>query len=106
VREDAQELGVLRSIGLTKRHVVAVSLFEALANLTCALLLGVVVGVIAVKMLSPMFGKVAEMPAQIIMPWKTLLAMVIFSFSTIVFGTILGTRQITSKNISQILRGL
>ena len=105
LREDSQELGVLRAIGLQKSAVVRVSLYETLSTLVGAMFLGTLIGLFSAGLIALLFITASEMPLVLNIPQATLLAMLLMSLCTIVIGTVLGARGITKKSITSILRG-
>ena len=105
LREDSQELGVLRAIGLQKSAVVRVSLYETLSTLVGAMFLGTLIGLFSAGLIALLFIAASEMPLVLNIPQATLLAMLLMSLCTIVIGTVLGARGITKKSITSILRG-
>lgn len=105
LREDSQELGVLRAIGLQKSAVVRVSLYETLSTLVGAMFLGTLIGLFSAGLIALLFITASEMPLVLNIPRGTLLAMLLMSLCTIVIGTVLGARGITKKSITSILRG-
>lgn len=105
LREDSQELGVLRAIGLQKSAVVRVSLYETLSTLIGAMFLGTLIGLFSAGLIALLFITASEMPLVLNIPQGTLLAMLMMSLCTIVIGTVLGARGITKKSITSILRG-
>ena len=105
LREDSQELGVLRAIGLKKSAVVRVSLYETLSTLVGAMFLGTLIGLFSAGLIALLFITASEMPLVLNIPQATLLAMLLMSLCTIVIGTVLGARGITKKSITSILRG-
>jgi ABC-type antimicrobial peptide transport system permease subunit len=104
LREDSQELGVLRAIGLQKSAVVRVSLYETLSTLVGAMFLGTLIGLFSAGLIALLFITASEMPLVLNIPRATLLAMLLMSLCTIVIGTVLGARGITKKSITSILR--
>lgn len=66
VKDDSQEIGVLRAIGLTKDNVIRLMLMEGLSNLASSLILGIVVGLIAAAMTALMFTTMVELPFTLI----------------------------------------
>lgn len=105
LREDSQELGVLRAIGLQKSAVVRVSLYETLSTLVGAMFLGTLIGLFSAGLIALLFITASEMPLVLNIPQATLVAMLLMSLCTIVIGTVLGARGITKKSITSILRG-
>ena len=105
LREDSQELGVLRAIGLQKSAVVRVSLYETLSTLVGAMFLGTLIGLFSAGLIALLFIAASEMPLVLNIPQATLVAMLLMSLCTIVIGTVLGARGITKKSITSILRG-
>ena len=105
LREDSQELGVLRAIGLQKSAVVRVSLYETLSTLLGAMFLGTLIGLFSAGLIALLFITASEMPLVLNIPQGTLLAMLLMSLCTIVIGTVLGARGVTKKSITTILRG-
>jgi len=91
---------------MPKDHVIRITLVEAVANLTCSIILGISVGLIAALMIAALLMTVAELPFLLIVPWGVVMGMIAMSYATIVTGTLIGTRQIRYKSISSILRGI
>ena len=68
LKEDSQELGVLRAIGLTKQALTRVALYEQLSTLLSAIILGLLVGLLASSMIGALFMNFAELPFTLIVP--------------------------------------
>ncbi len=84
LRDDEWELGVLRyllrflslsyyrAIGLKKRDITKVMLFESIAGITSSTLLGFLVGIISAVAMTALFMAIVELPFTLIVSHITL----------------------------------
>ncbi|TNV74243.1 hypothetical protein FGO68_gene7073 [Halteria grandinella] len=105
LKEDSQELGVLRAIGLTKSSLTLVALYEQLSTLLSAILIGLIVGLVSSSMVNTLLMNFAELPFVLLIPWGGVVGMIVTGLVTIVVGTLIGVRGINRKNITTILKG-
>ena len=64
MRENAREFGILRALGLDAREVLAVYVYEALAVVLSAFLLGLIVGLLIAISLTAQFKYVPQLRAR------------------------------------------
>lgn len=105
LKEDAQELGVLRAIGLPKSKLTLVALYEQLSTLLSAILLGLLVGLISAGMVGALFMNFAELPFVMIVDNWAIIGMAGMGLGTIIIGTLAGVQGINRKSITSILKG-
>ena len=55
-----------RAVGLPKRQIIKISLYESISNLLGAIIIGIVIGVIASGLIAIMFMTTIEMPFTLI----------------------------------------
>ncbi|TNV73459.1 hypothetical protein FGO68_gene9060 [Halteria grandinella] len=105
LKEDAQELGVLRAIGLPKSKLTLVALYEQLSTLLSAILIGLLVGLISAGMVGALFMNFAELPFVMIVDNWAIIGMAGMGLGTIIIGTLAGVQGINRKSITSILKG-
>lgn len=105
IKENQWQVGVLRSIGLTKSDVKSVVLTEATANILTAELIGFVIGYIVMVSSMSLMNTIFELPINFDIDWMTLFMLMSISVLTVYFGTGLGISHINKMKISKILKG-
>jgi ABC-type antimicrobial peptide transport system permease subunit len=106
LKEDAQELGVLRAIGLKQKSLILVVLYEQLSTLFSAIILATIIGLLSSSMVCLLLMNFAEMPFVMMVPYSTVALMILMGLVTIILGTYFGVKGINSKSITSILKGL
>ena len=104
IRENMWEFGVLRSIGLTKREVERVYIYEAFCVTLSAVSLGCVVGIILALIVTAQFYMFLELPFVMAFPTIMFLTMIGLALITTFFGSYIPTQGINKREIAQILR--
>jgi len=99
------ELGVLRSMGCTRRQITSVIVYELVATTLAAITLGYVCGIIVSVLSIAIFHIIVELPMKIELPWKTLVQIFIFAVCSMIAGARYGTAILFKKNIAGILKG-
>jgi len=105
IKENQWQVGVLRSIGLTKSDVKSVVLTEATANILTAEIIGFVIGYIVMVSSMSLMNTIFELPINFDIDWMTLFLLMSISVLTVYFGTGLGISHINKMKISKILKG-
>lgn len=105
IKENQWQVGVLRSIGLTKSDVKSVVLTEATANILTAELIGFFIGYIVMVSSMSLMNTIFELPINFDIDWLTLILLMSISVMTVYFGTGIGISHINKMKISTILKG-
>lgn len=105
IKENQWQVGVLRSIGLTKDCVKSIVLTEATANILTAELIGFVIGYIVMVSSMSLMNTIFELPINFDIDWLTLLLLMSISVFTVYIGTGIGISQVNKMKISKILKG-
>ena len=103
LRDDSQQLGVLRyysprnlpnpiyrAIGMKNNEVMKITLYEAVANLSSATIMGTIIGVTAAALTAAVILMFVEMPYKLILSYGTIVFMIVMASLTIVVGTVMG----------------
>lgn len=90
IKENQWQVGVLRSIGLTKHCVKSIVLTEATANILTAELIGFLVGYIVMVSSMSLMNTIFELPINFDIDWLTLILLMTISVLTVYIGTGLG----------------
>ncbi|CDW83103.1 permease-like protein [Stylonychia lemnae] len=106
IRDDEWELGVLRAIGLQKSDIVKLTLYESIANMFTSSVLGFIIGIISATAMAALFLAIVELPLNLILSFQSIILMLFMTMFTIIVGTYLGTKQINSKSITSVLKGV
>lgn len=106
LNDNIYQIGVLRSMGVTKKDVLTITQIEASANILAATILGFFTGyaqgIISVTMLNTIF----EIPVDRRVNWPKLGFLIGISFIIVHFGTRLSVSLVNRKKISSILKGI
>ena len=105
IKENQWQVGVLRSIGLTKSDVKSVVLTEATANILTAELIGFFIGYIVMVSSMSLMNTIFELPINFDIDWLTLFLLMSISVLTVYIGTGIGISHINKMKISKILKG-
>lgn len=90
IRDNQWQIGVLRSMGLTKHSVTSIVLTEATANILTAVLIGFFVGYIVMVSSMSVMNTMFELPINFDVDWSTLCILMGISILTVVIGTHMG----------------
>jgi len=105
IYENSWEFGVLRAIGLSAGQVIRVYIYEALAIIMSALVLGSGTGLIVAATLTLQFNLFTEMAFRFDFPYVLFTSVVAMSLSVAVGGSYLASLDIKSQPIAQTLKG-
>jgi ABC-type antimicrobial peptide transport system permease subunit len=104
VRENSWEFGVLRAVGLNTSQVTFVYIYEALAVVLSAALLGTLVGLLISVSLTLQFNVFTELPFRLSFPVGQFVGCLSMSIVVAIVGSRLPAQNFARKTISDILR--
>ena len=99
------ELGVLRSMGCTRRQITSVIVYELIATTMAAITLGYICGIIVSVLSIAIFHIIVELPMKVELPVNTLIQIFIFAIASMIVGAKYGTSILFKNNIAKILKG-
>ena len=106
IKENAWEFGILRAIGLNKKQMTKIYIFEAVSLTLAAGLLGAAVGIFVAITTTLQFNLFTQLPFKFLFPT----AVFVFTFSSALITSIWGSKvaidEIKDKEISHIIRAL
>lgn len=105
ISDSMWELGVLRSMGCTRRQITSVIVYELIATTLSAITLGYVCGIIVSVLSIAIFHIIVELPMKVQLPTGTLVKIFIFALASMIAGARYGTAILFKKNIAGILKG-
>ncbi|MEV6926469.1 ABC transporter permease [Dactylosporangium sp. NPDC051485] len=107
VRERRRDLGMLKSIGMTPRQVVGMTLTSMAALGALGGLVGIPIGIAAHRLILPMAGRAAkiDLPISLFHVWhpSTLLATALSGVAIAVLGALLPSRAAARLPIAEVL---
>eukprot|EP00013_Stygamoeba_regulata_P007379 CAMPEP_0177632462 /NCGR_PEP_ID=MMETSP0447-20121125/2307_1 /TAXON_ID=0 /ORGANISM="Stygamoeba regulata, Strain BSH-02190019" /LENGTH=155 /DNA_ID=CAMNT_0019134037 /DNA_START=49 /DNA_END=516 /DNA_ORIENTATION=+ len=104
IRENAWEFGVLRAIGLNSGQAMRVYIYEALAIILAALVLGSLTGASIAVTLTLQFNLFTEMPFEVAFPYSLFFMVVSMAVVTAVLGSYIPARAFQRKEIAISLK--
>ena len=105
VRENAWELGVVRALGLNKRQVVRIYIYEALCLVLAATIVGSAIGILISVTLTLQFDVMMEMPFSFTFPWLQFFKIVVGCSCIAAGASYFPARKLTEKPIAGVLKG-
>jgi ABC-type antimicrobial peptide transport system permease subunit len=106
IRDSQWELGVLRSMGMNKRAVLKLTVYESvsvnLASIICGFIIGLLVSVSQIGM----FLLFLELPFKIVVPTDVVIVVSVLSVGTMALGCWLGAKELYTKQIASTLKGI
>ena len=93
-------------MGMNKRDVMKVTVYESLANNLASIFLGFIIGLVVSIGSIGQFLLFLELPFKIVLPYDIFVVVAILSIFTMSIGSWVGTRQLYSKEIASTLKGL
>jgi len=102
--EQAKELGVLRSIGFTRNRIVMLYIYEAFILVFASSLLGIFIGTLVGWTMTLQRVLFTQIPLTFFFPTIQFLMVLLISIFCAFASTFGPTRQLTKRQISQILR--
>lgn len=105
ISDSMWELGVLRSMGCTRRQITSVIVYELIATTMAAITLGYVCGIIVSVLSVAIFHIIVELPMKLELPVAALFQIFVFAIASMIIGARYGTAILFKKNIAGILKG-
>ena len=105
IRNASWELGVLRSIGLSKTEVAMIYIYEALALVASCIVLGTAIGLMTAFMIISQFNLFLMMPLNLGFPYEMYFAIVGLSIAVALIGSYMPMRRYMKACVSDVLRG-
>ncbi len=105
VRENSWEFGVLRALGIAAGGVTRSYVYEAVAVVLGAVMLGTVVGVLVSVTLSLQYGLFLELPFVFYFPVPLFVVVLVVSFGVAVLGAWLPAGSFAKLDIAGVIRG-
>ena len=105
IKDSMWELGVLRSMGCTRRQILRVMVYELVANTISAMALGLVEGILVSCLSIASFYTFVELPLTVELPYTTIAIVNVCAIVSLVAGAKFGTKTLFSRNIASILKG-
>lgn len=106
VTENLWEFGVLRAVGLSKKQMCMMYIFEALSLVVAAGILGTAVGIIVSLLTSVQFNIYTELPFRFVFPTAVFCVAIGASLLTAIFGSKYAVDSVKNKQIATIIRAL
>lgn len=106
VQENSVEFGILRSLGLSIRQTISVYLFEAVAVVLSAFLLGTIVGLVISTTLTLQFNLFTEMAFSFVFPVVLFVFTFVACVLVAVISSFLPALGLSKFRISNVLKGL
>jgi ABC-type antimicrobial peptide transport system permease subunit len=97
IRDNIQEFGCLRAMGLTKNQGVRMFMYEQYSVIFSALFLGLIIGIILAALVGGQFFMFIELPAKMLMPTRLVIAMVFMSIITTFFAVYIPLKEVNKK---------
>jgi hypothetical protein len=105
VRENSWEFGVLRSLGVPATTVTRAYVYESVAVVLGAVILGTIVGLLVSITLTLQFNLFLELPFVLLFPTGLFLVVFFISLLVAVVGAYLPSKQFCEKDIASVIRG-
>lgn len=100
ILEQSKEIGMMRAIGLEKKRIVMLYIYESFILIMASAFLGVIIGTIVGITMYIQQAIFIDMPVQFYFPWKQFLV-VFFSSILCAFASTYGpTKNLLKKDIS------
>ncbi|CAD8197198.1 unnamed protein product [Paramecium octaurelia] len=106
VKDNSWEFGVLRAIGLNKKQLTRIYIYEAISLITASGLLGTFIGISLAILLTLQILMFIELPFVLMFPTATFLITCLGGFVTAIVASYLAVLDMKDKSISVILKGL
>ena len=104
ILEQCKEISVLRSIGLTKKQMTSLYIYEAFVLVFASSFTGLCIGTIVGFTMSIQRALFTQLPIQFTFPLSSFLIILVVSVAVAVFSTLLPSWRIMKKEISVIMR--
>ena len=87
MKESELQIGILRSIGMSKKDIVKVTLIEASTNIYSATIIGFVTGYTISLVAMSVLTTGWEFPVDYSVDWISFIALIGVSYIIVIFGT-------------------
>ncbi len=104
IQESIPEIGIMKSIGLDRKHITNIFMFESIILTLASGLAGLVVGYLTGLSLIAQQAIYAEQPLPLFIPWTELALVIIASILIGAIGARIPSRTTTKKTTAEILR--
>lgn len=102
--EQTKEIGVLRSLGFTKRRIKLLYFYEAMVLVIASCMSGVMVGMVVAYTFLLQQTLIIKTPYVFFFPWTQFLIILGLSLICAILSTYGPTTQLTNKQIAAIFR--
>ena len=102
--DQAKELGILRSMGVTKIRITLLYFYEALILVFSSCFLGIMIGVFVAYTMKLQMDLFLNQESVFFFPWHQMIEIFCLSLLCAFFSTFGPTTQLTRKQISSIFR--
>ena len=106
IKESSWEFGVLRALGLSKKQMTKVYVYEALCLVLGATVLGTIVGLVVAVISSTLFFLFTELPFFLDFPTSIFVITMVISILTAIFASKIAVDDIKDRQISSIIKSL
>ncbi len=105
IRSSSWELGVLRSIGLSKVESAMIYIYEALALVFSCIFLGTAIGLMTAFMIIAQFNLFLMMPIELGFPYALYFTIVVLAIIVALLGSYMPMRKYMKGCVADVLRG-
>ena len=104
IQESIREIGIMKSVGLKRKHITNIFMFESIILTMAAGLSGTFVGYFTGLSLIAQQSIFTEQPLPLYIPWLELGLVIVASIIIGAIGAWIPSRMISKKNTAEILR--
>ena len=104
IQESIREIGIMKSVGLKRKHITNIFMFESIILTMAAGLSGTFVGYFTGLSLIAQQSIFTEQPLPLYIPWLELGLVIVASIVIGAIGAWIPSRMISKKNTAEILR--
>ncbi|KRX08929.1 hypothetical protein PPERSA_09033 [Pseudocohnilembus persalinus] len=106
IKESSWEFGVLRAIGLDKKQITRVYIFESMALILTAGIIGTFIGIITAVAVTAQLLMFMEFPFTFIFPWTMFSVTFVLSIVISVGGSYYAIKEFKDRSIANIVKGI
>ena len=104
VRDNAWEFGVLRALGLNRRQLARIFIYESLCVITAAVGMGAAIGLVVAGILAMQQSIFTELPVALVLPGWLSLSLILGALAVAAVGAYVPVRAILQRPIAHSLR--